>query len=93
MEPLESSERLPLLGTWRLERVESTNNNMRTKMMVGTAPFMPECGHRFQIFGEPIDKTQDVRVITTSVVQAIKIDSDLGIEFRTMNSTYRLTRA
>lgn len=88
----EETQLRPLEGTWRLERLDSTHQNMRTPTMIGTVPFAPECGFRFRIMGDPIDTDLDIRIITTSVVQSILIDSDAGITFKTLNSTYRLTK-
>lgn len=80
-------------GILKISRNEGAN---RTDYMEGKFDSIPEVGSRFVIFGAPIDKAKDTRMISTSEVKSVeKIstesfrDEDV-YEFKTLNSTYRL---
>jgi hypothetical protein len=63
---------------------------VRTKEMVGEFMNLPKEGHPFVMFGEPLDKTQNARMIHTSPVVGIVSDTGSSVLFRTENSTYEV---
>lgn len=75
----------------KLERLEN-GSALRTSMVVGVADDLPEVGQRFSMYGEPLDPTVgDTRVVTTSLVKSVERVSRWVEEFKTENSTYKLT--
>jgi hypothetical protein len=65
------------------------SNPFRGTEVLGTLEQEPEIGKSVRVYGEPLDPTQDVRVVTTSPV--VQIQKNLnGWTIRTENSTYTL---
>jgi len=74
-----------------LTKISENTNKLRTNSIDGEFPSYPTPGVSFFIFGKSLelDHPDAVRQVNTSIVQSVKkIDS--GIEFTTLNSTYRL---
>jgi hypothetical protein len=74
----------------KLTKINSVNENLRTKDVLGDAPFMPELGRSFVVFSESLTEDNDYRQVTTSVVKSIKKISTTKIVINTMNSTYEI---
>lgn len=73
----------------RLTKIKSTHSNLRTDVIVGFCLGAPKMGESFTMFAPPLVTQADLRVITTTEVQAI---AQIGqtYDFNTMNSTYKL---
>lgn len=74
-----------------LERVVSTNNNLRTQEVRGLFDELPTPGAGFLMFAPPLDPSRDVRRVETSHVVEIRNVGERRLEFETRNSTYKLT--
>lgn len=73
----------------KLVRLQSTNNNLRTKEIEGEFIVPPVIGAPFRIYGESLSFKGGIRFIETSNVQTVETLSD-RIRFTTLNSTYEL---
>jgi len=73
-----------------LTKLSDNKNALRTNNIEGDYSNAPSVGKSFTIFGEPLTKEADVRIITTSMVEEISAEEDHSITFRTLNSLYRL---
>lgn len=74
----------------KLKKIESTHNNVRTDLIDGLAPELPEAGKRFFMYAETLDPLMDARYIQTTVVQKVQ-ETDEGLVITTENSVYLLT--
>ena len=74
----------------KLTKIESKNDNLRTKEIEGNAPYLPEIGLSFVMFAEPLTEGTHIRQVTTSVVESMNKISANKIRFKTMNSTYEI---
>lgn len=75
----------------KLTKISENKNALRTNSVMGEFVEYPEVGMPFFLFGKALDMTDPgyFRQVNTSVVQEVK-KIDTGIEFRTLNSVYRL---
>jgi hypothetical protein len=73
-----------------LERLDSTNNALRTNNIEGYTLAEPQVGACFLMFGEPLDPAADARMVSTSLIQSVERDGEV-FTFTTLNSTYRVT--
>lgn len=76
----------------QLIQIKSTHNRLRTKIVEGLIYEWPRKGERFRIIADPIDRTKNARIVTTSVVQKIRYYPSGTIRFDTENSSYLLKR-
>lgn len=75
----------------RLTKISENDNAVRTITMCGEYSELPRVGSRFTIYGEPLDRTKDYRMIRTGLIKEIKTRPDLeGVILVTENSTYEL---
>ena len=77
--------------TGKLVKMLSGNTNLRTNEVLGEFSTLPNIGQRFQMRGEPLDPTKDLRVVETSPIVLVNHVSDNEIVFNTQNSMYKLT--
>jgi hypothetical protein len=75
---------------YKLKRFASTNNNLRTKEVVGVILSEPEEGNSLTMISDPLDPEADFRQVTTSRITALEKTPN-GWQFRTLNSVYSLT--
>lgn len=73
-----------------LKKLESVHSNLRTDVVVGETLTLPEVGIPFVMYSTPLEATEGIRIITTTVVKETKHLSDGSIIFQTNNSTYVL---
>lgn len=64
---------------------------LRTDSVEGQFVEMPTPGEAFLFIAEPLDPEKDARLIRTSLVKEFMGMPDGGLEFQTLNSTYRLS--
>jgi len=76
----------------KLEQIESSHNNVRTKEMEGKCTHIPEVGYGFIIFGKSLTPGLPFRRISTSEIQECSyVEKDRKFLFQTLNSKYELT--
>ena len=75
----------------RLTKIESNHNNLRTDTIEGCTAKLPQVREPFCMYAEPIDPDASVRFIKTTLVAEITSPVVGEFEFKTKNSTYRLT--
>jgi hypothetical protein len=73
----------------KITQLSSNHNRVRTKRIVGKASILPREGKHFTMFAEPLDKSQDVRMLSTSRIKSVRREKDV-IYFETENSKYKL---
>ena len=75
---------------YRLSKIESSHNNLKTSEVVGFYLDAPTVGERFLFFEKlTAEGGRSYRVIDTSPVREILLINH-GIILKTLNSTYRL---
>lgn len=72
----------------RLYKITSTHQNVRTDIIDGVAPSLPEPGQSFCLWGKGLEFGTRM-VATTPVLDTATIDGEI-ILFKTKNSTYTL---
>lgn len=71
----------------RLTKIKSTHNILRTDVIEGESPWLPEVGKAVIVTGEGLEF--GYRVVHTTTIQSMeKIDN--VYRFKTRNSTYEL---
>ena len=74
-----------------MTKVESTHKNLRTDVVKGLAPELPQIGkHFFMYSNEVLTPDTSIRYVYTSLIQDVK-EKDNEIVFRTENSVYVLS--
>lgn len=73
-----------------LEKFESTNNNLRTKTVLGETDELPQVNQTFMMMAESLTSEAKFRYIETSQVKEIVYQDDKVIRFKTENSTYQV---
>lgn len=73
----------------RLTKLSSSHKNLRTDVIEGTAPNLPEKGQSFVVFGESLTPENNVRVVQTTEVQSVETMGNEHV-FQTLNSTYKV---
>lgn len=73
-----------------LTKIRSVHENLRTDTMEGRVQALPRVGETFYIFGVGIEF--GTRLIYTTEVKEIRSINKNTIEFKTKNSTYRLSQ-
>jgi len=73
----------------KLTQLLSNHNNVRTKEILGNCSGVPRKGKRFVMSSTPLDKSKDIRVLTTTVLKSVRKDGDTYY-FETQNSKYKL---
>lgn len=73
----------------KITQLSSNHNRVRTKETVGKAVRLPIEGKHFTLFAKPIDKSQDVRMLSTSRIKSVQ-EEDGIYYFETQNSKYKL---
>lgn len=73
----------------RLTKIYSNHINLRTNEIVGFFEALPNFGEHFQIISEPLDKTMDYRIVTTTPITELTCYDNV-YRFRTINSEYEL---
>jgi len=74
----------------KLSKLLSTNNNLRTHVILGACVVLPIVGRSFEIISGSLTPDKDYRYIGTSEVTSVNNISDNEYVFITANSTYRL---
>lgn len=74
----------------KLEKVSKNEGNLRTSTIDGFCDYLPKVGERFLMTAPPLE-SEDLRVVQTSIVQAVGCERDSHIEFITEFSDYCLT--
>jgi hypothetical protein len=73
----------------KLEKISINKNRLRTNIIEGDCESLPKVGQTFIMTAPPLE-AGDIRVIETSyVIEATNYQEK--IEFKTQNSSYRLT--
>jgi len=72
-----------------ITKLSRNKNDLRTKSMKGTFKDVPEVGSRFVIFGESLTPGGSLRMISTSIVQAVEVLDD-GWKIQTENTKYKI---
>ena len=73
----------------KLTQLSSSHNNVRTKEILGHCSGVPRKGKRFVMSAPPLDKSKDIRVLTTTELKSVRKDGDIYY-FKTQNSAYKL---
>ena len=75
----------------KLEKVESSHNNLRTNSVTGVCIELPIVGKSFMLMSdEVLTASATVRVINTSIVKDVLKCANGDLSFTTENSTYLL---
>ena len=74
----------------KLTRLTSNHNILRTDDITGSFMYMPAQGDQFTIVGTSLTATSNHRIVTTSPIQLVIRISETELEFRTLNSHYKL---
>lgn len=74
----------------KLTKISNNKNALRTDSIEGMFIDLPKIDSSFTIFGEPLNPIADARMIYTSYVKEIKMESDKVITLITENSEYQL---
>lgn len=75
----------------RLTKLSTNENKLRTNEVLGEGMGEPTVGRSFTFVGEALDKSVgDTRFVTTSIVTEILKNENGAVEFKTLNSTYRV---
>jgi hypothetical protein len=77
---------------YKLTKIESSPNNLRTSEVVGTIAGEPKVGNPLIMFASPITEGASGRLIRTTEIQSLERYGSI-VEFKTLNSTYRLERS
>lgn len=73
-----------------LTRLESENDNLRTKDIKGKFEDLPIVGRSFNMLSESLTPGYDYRLIRTSIVQNVSFDGNNKYLFDTLYSKYNL---
>lgn len=73
----------------KLTQLSSNHSRVRTKEILGDCASLPKEGEIFEMFAEPLDKTLDVRWLSTSRIKFVQKEDDTYL-FETKNSKYML---
>ncbi len=74
----------------KLTKISNNVNDLRTNSVEGTTGKMPVVGSYFSMAAESLTPENNVRLVSTSLIQEIDQISDSEVVFKTLNSTYRL---
>ena len=74
----------------KLTKLSDNENDLRDNEIIGVADSLPEEGQPFIMTAPPRDINIGMRFINTSIVDRIDNKSENIIEFKTMNSLYRI---
>lgn len=73
----------------KITQLSSSHNNVRTRKIVGKTAKLPTEGKHFTMFAKPLDRTQDVRMLSTSRIKSVREENG-AYYFETQNSEYKL---
>ena len=73
----------------KLTQLLSNHNNVRTKEILGYCSGVPTKGKRFVMSAPPLDKSKEIRVLTTTTLKSVRKDGKT-YHFETQNSKYKL---
>ena len=77
---------------FKLKKLSNNENKLRTNEVIGGSNVMPAVGEPFEIVGKPLEISEGMRVVCTSLVVSIeKTDNPQVQIIHTLNSVYEIT--
>lgn len=71
----------------KLTKIESNHQNLRSKEIIGNAPFKPQIGNHFVMYAESLTPGLDMRQIVTTEITGVSTEGKITT-FSTQNSIY-----